>query len=91
MILWLVRFYAIVSGNLIVEYRFSYNYGEVFHDFSENLNLGVNGDDPLGTSHNSLPTDRGAYFNAQSEIIKLPANYNCTTNITLPADFSIVM
>ena len=55
---------GIVLCNRIVEYRFGYNYGTKFKDYS--------GNDRFGTSEGLLSTDRGVYFSGTSKGIIIP-------------------
>ena len=58
-----------------LEYRFNENFGQIFHDYSSNGNRGVNGESNLTTLYDTIPTDRGAYFdNFGSSLVQLPPN-----------------
>lgn len=79
---------VICCANL-VEYRLGYNYGQVFHDFSENSQTGVNGDSSETTDYDTYFTDRGAYFGGDSQRITLPLNDKTSTSLLLPSTFAI--
>lgn len=59
-------------------YYFSENFGQIFHDYTQNQNPAVNGDSNLTTSHDTIPLDRGAYFSdhnsSLSSYISFPQN-----------------
>ncbi|OMJ94784.1 hypothetical protein SteCoe_1964 [Stentor coeruleus] len=73
----------------LVEYRLGYNYGQIFHDFSENSQTGVNGDSSETSSFDTYFTDRGAYFGGVSQRITLPLNDKTSTSLLLPSTFAI--
>lgn len=79
------------SGGKIVEYRPSYDYGQVFHDFSEQTLSAVNGGTSLDAIDDTVYTDRGAYFNGGSDQIKLPPNNNATSSFAIPSTFSVIV
>ena len=79
-----------VLGSIIVEYRLSYNYGQVFHDFSGNSLSGVNGISTADTTSDTLATDRGAYFDGATSQILLPPNDSVSTSFTIPSTFSVI-
>ena len=71
-------------GAKLVEYRLGYNYGSVFHDFSGNSMSGVNGASSTTATDDTIPTDRGAYFDGSKSQIKLPPNDQVSTSISFP-------
>ena len=79
----------------IVEYRLAYNYGQVFHDFSDNSRDGVNGISSTTTTADTTPTDRGAWFpggwgyTSSNFQITLPSNDQQSAAFTLPSTFTI--
>ena len=90
-ILEIYFFILCCSSTKLVEYRFYYNYGQVFHDFSENNLPAVNGNSSTTTDFDSMPTDRGAYFQGLNTKIVLPPNNISTIGFGLPSTFSIIM
>lgn len=89
MVSFLLVLLMYANGATIVEYRPSYDYGQVFHDFSEQTLSAVNGDSSIDAINDILYTDRGAYFNGNSDKMKLPPNNNVTSSFTIPSTFSI--
>ena len=79
-----------VLGSIIVEYRLSYNYGQIFHDFSGNSLSGVNGLTTADTTSDTIATDRGAYFDGLASQICLPPNDSVTSSFTIPSTFSVI-
>lgn len=75
----------------VVEYRFGYNYGEIFRDFSNNGRHAVNGVSHTSTTEDTLATDRGAYFNQGQQTITLPPNTYVTSSITLTTPWTILV
>ena len=74
----------------LVEYRFGYNYGQVFHDFSGNFRDGVNGVDSTTTTSDTTVTDRGVLFlSTSTSRITLPINDQQATALVLPSTFTI--
>lgn len=90
-IVFLVSF-AIVKSSIIVEYRFSENFGQVFHDYSGNSYHAINGESYSSTAKDTTPTDRGAYFDTSGyNIITLPPNDKFSTQLHLPSTFTIML
>jgi hypothetical protein len=82
--------YYQVFGNLIVQYKFGINYGQIFTDYSSYGRNAVNGNSYLNTTYDTTPTDRGAYFNTSgSSLITLPPNNNITTQFLLTIPFTL--
>ena len=79
-----------VLGSIIVEYRLSYNYGQIFHDFSGNSLSGVNGMTTADTTSDTLPLTVGAYFDGPASQICLPPNDSVTSSFTIPSTFSVI-
>jgi hypothetical protein len=78
-------------GEKIVEYRFGYNFGEIFRDFSNNGRHAVNGDSHLTFEKNVKSTDRGVYFNGQrDQVIVFPRNSFVDHDLALAQPFTIV-
>ena len=75
----------------LVEYRLGYNFGQVFHDFSGNSRDGVNGDSSATTTYDTIPTDRGAYFDGSISQITLPPNDKVTTSISFPTTSTLAV
>ena len=75
----------------VVEYRFGYNYGEIFRDFSNNGRHAVNGVSHSTTNEDTLATDRGAYFSGSEQTITLPPNTYVTSNIALTTPWTILV
>ena len=67
----------------LVEYKFWFNYGELFYDYSGNSHYGRNGPSEYDTTKNVYYTDRGAYFNSQSVIYSIGYNYYPNPNTVL--------
>lgn len=79
------------QGSKIAEYLPSYNYGQVFHDFSENALPSVNGISSLDVVNDILYTDRGSFFNGNSDQMLLPPNNNASLNFVIPPTFSVIL
>ena len=76
----------------IVQYNFGVNFGQVFNDFSLNNNYAVNGLSSKTIVGDTIPTDRGAYFQIDdNNIITLPPNDMPTTGIILQSIFSLTI
>ena len=75
----------------LVTYKFGYNYGQVFHDYSLNYHSAVNGISSAVDSADIVATDRGAFFAGGSNQITLPANDQVSTAFSLPGIFTIVL
>jgi hypothetical protein len=59
----------------VLQYRFHENFGQIFQDYSSKKYVGVNGESNLTTLFDTIPTDRGAYFDRdQSSYVLLPPN-----------------
>ena len=93
-----LEFFLILSlsfASKLVEYRLAYNYGQVFHDFSDNSRDGVNGLSSTTTTADTTPTDRGAWFpggvgyTSGNIQITLPSNDQQSAPLTLPSTFTI--
>lgn len=78
------------SQGKVLEYRFSINFGEVFHDYSKNNNHAVNGESSLTKVSNSWPTDRGAYFDGTKTYILAPPNNKQSNPLTFSSTTSVV-
>lgn len=74
----------------LAEYRLSVNFGQKFADYSGNEYHGVNGDSHLTTTKDTIPTDRGAYFNGETMSITAPKNTFITKDLTLIQPFTIL-
>jgi Concanavalin A-like lectin/glucanases superfamily len=81
----------IVLSEVVLEYRFGLNFGQVFYDFSNNKNYAVNGINSSVDSLDTTVTDRGIYMdpNYCNYGITLPAN-DQTSSISLSSTFSII-
>ena len=90
MLIFLLSLFSCTSSSLLLEYRFGYNYGQVFRDFTENLYCGVNGLDSSTATYDTIATDRGSYFLSSLSYITLPDNSDCT-GFTLSSTFSVFM
>ena len=75
----------------LVTYKFGYNYGQVFHDYSSNFQSAVNGISSAVDSADTVATDRGAFFAGGSNQITLPTNDKVSTAFSLPGIFTIVL
>jgi hypothetical protein len=75
----------------ILEYKFGINYGQVFNDYANNLHHAVNGDLYADTTHDTVATDRGAYFTTGNRrLVNLPPNdWSASVVFTLPTTFTI--
>ncbi|OMJ80295.1 hypothetical protein SteCoe_19502 [Stentor coeruleus] len=81
-----------VMSKKIVDYRFGYNFGQVFHDYSLSNNDAVNGDSTSTTTNDIISTDRGAYFSGiNGQRITLPPNSQQSLGISLGSKFYICM
>lgn len=78
-----------VTSN-VLEYKFGYNFGQVFHDYSGNDNHAVNGESSLTTLYDTIPTDRGAHFPSGDSRILLPPNNRNPDQLLLPASFTLI-
>ena len=91
MFLFMLRFHNCYSSKL-VEYKFGYNFGQIFFDYSGKGNHGQNGISPSSTTADTKPTDRGAFFSdSTSDYIMLPPNSVVTSGLALGSTFSITM
>ena len=80
------------SSSKLVEYKFGYNFGQIFYDYSGKGNHGQNGDSPSSTTSDTKPTDRGALFSdGKSDYIMLPPNSEVTSGLAIGSAFSITM
>ena len=79
-----------IESAKVVEYRFGYNYGQIFRDFSNNGRHAVNGLSHSNNDEDSLATDRGAYFNEDQQTVTMPKNTYVTTDITLTSPFTVI-
>lgn len=84
----LISLISLVSSRFI-EYHFYENFGQVFHDYSGNFNHAVNGNSYLTNDFDTLPTDRGAYFDEDETFISLPSNDLVSNEISLSNQFSL--
>ena len=89
MVIILFILFSCSSATKIVEYRFGYNYGQVFHDFSGNGNDAVNGVHSTDSSKDAIATDRGAYLTDGDFQITLPTNDKVSNALVLPSAFTI--
>ena len=81
-----------LSATKLIEYQFYNNFGQIFHDYSDNNQYAVNGVDSTTTTKDTKPTDRGAYFAYSSEnYIFMPYNDVIQTYYTIPSSFSIII
>ena len=58
----------------IVNYKFGSNFGQIVYDYSNSGNHATNGYYMTSDMHDTLSTDRGAYFLDQNRLIRLPPN-----------------
>ncbi|OMJ71366.1 hypothetical protein SteCoe_30452 [Stentor coeruleus] len=83
---------TLVSSTKIVDYRFGYNFGQVFHDYSLSGNDAINGNSVSTTTYDTIPTDRGAYYSYTSgQMITLPPNSQQSNGLSLGSKFYICM
>ena len=75
----------------LVHYKFGYNYGQAFHDYSLNYLSSVNGINSLKDPADTIATDRGAYFGTDITQITLPINDQIPTPLSLPESFTILV
>lgn len=63
------------KGDTIIDYQFSTYFGQIFYEKSGNSNHVINGNNNSTENCDTIPTDRGAYFNntLKSRIL-LPPN-----------------
>ncbi|OMJ72117.1 hypothetical protein SteCoe_29526 [Stentor coeruleus] len=89
---YIVLVLFLVSGNILLEYRFGSNYGPVVVDKSGNNNYGVSGFhyEYYESLNEVLFTDRGVYLSGIS-FIKPPYNDKEKFYFILPSTFSIIM
>lgn len=86
---WLFLMTVLSRATKIVEHRFGYNFGKKFHDFSGNGHHSVNGLNSQTTTHDTIGTDRGAYFYNSNSQITLPSNDLVPTYFNLPTTFTM--
>jgi hypothetical protein len=73
----------------MIQYRLGINYGQIFYDYSGNGEQGTNGNSHLSKNFDTIPTDRGAYFNSsEANLITLPSNSKVSTQFTFPNTFT---
>ena len=81
---------VVSSTSSLINYRFAYNFGSIFHDYSNNANDAVNGDSSTTTLYDTIPTDRGAFFPTGDSRILMPPNDQATNPLLLPPTFTIL-
>ncbi|OMJ66550.1 hypothetical protein SteCoe_36570 [Stentor coeruleus] len=88
----IIQTLVIARTEKIVEYRFSDNFGQVFHDYSGYNFNAVNGDNSLTSDGDTIPTDRGAYFRTDMNcLITLPPNDKIEAGLSLSNTFTITI
>lgn len=87
MVVALILFLFLANGNVLVEYRLGYNFGQVFHDYSGHGNDGINGDSIGSAVNDAFITDRGIYLSDLTSYIKSPYNEKVPININLSTAF----
>ena len=80
-----------LSASNLVNYKFGSNFGQIFYDYSGLANHGQNGISLDVDAYDTIPIDRGTYFNTQSSVIKLPPNNIKNDILKLGDYFSIIM
>lgn len=75
----------------LLEYRPSVNFGQIFYDYSENFQSGVNGFSSSTTISDTIATDRGAYFQDNTGVITMPPNDVILSSFSLPIESSLVL
>ena len=86
-----VLIYAALSST-VVEYRFGHNFGQIFHDYSNNERDGVNGESSTTNTKDVISTDRGVFFDNNSETyVKTPPNDIVATDFTLGSTFVVLI
>ena len=85
-------FILLATSTKLVEYKFGSNFGQIFYDYSELGNHGQNGASTSTTISDTIPTDRGAYFQTTTQsYIMLPPNDFVTTGLSIGSTFSLIM
>ena len=80
-----------VSGSKLVEYKFGSSFGQIFYDYSGYGNHGQNGDSLYQDVYDTIPTDRGAYFNSYDKHIYLPPNSKVSSPFIMGRSHSTLM
>ena len=75
----------------IINYKFGSNFGQVFYDYSGSGNHATNGYYIYSDYYDTYSSDRGAYFQYQDRLIRLPPNDLVTNQLNLNSGFSILM
>jgi hypothetical protein len=89
--IWLIVFILpLIQGAKEVEYRFGYNYGQIFRDFSYNGRHAVNGDYHSNTYEDFHTSDRGTYSKGGQYTIMMPKNSYVTSDIKLESPFTVL-
>ena len=85
-----IKIVSLLASHL-VSYKFGLNFGQIFYDYSGSGNHGQNGNTLDSDISDTIPIDRGAYFNTQYSLIKLPPNDIKPDSLKLGSDFSMIM
>lgn len=82
---------TLVLADKELKYKFFENFGQVFHDYTENGFDGINGayraEDPMDT----IPTDRGAYFYGGDKEINVPLSNSEDEELIEESKFSVAL
>ena len=81
-----------VRSSALINYKLGKNFGQVFFDYSGSGNHGQNGNSIELDDHDTVATDRGAYFrDTKNNYIMLPPNQKNSKAIKLANLFSIII
>ena len=80
----------VIDSAKIIEYRFGYNFGQIFRDFSNNGRHAVNGISHLTATDDIMETDRGAYFDGNQQTVQMPINSYVPTDIRFTSPFTVI-
>ena len=81
----------LVNSERLLEFRLSKNFGETFHDYTDNHRQGINGYKIGRDKQDTLPSDRGAYFRDSQSVIVIPDSDLNGQKIEFFAPYSIVI
>ena len=86
MIKWVHIFLQLACALKLAEYRFSIDFGQVFIDYSGNVQTAVSGSSSSTEANDVVCTDRGIYFSGGDSRVTNPANDQQLTGFVLPSN-----
>ena len=90
-VLAITLIYTTISST-VVEYRFGHNFGQIYHDYSDNGRDGVNGQSSSTTTKDAKNTDRGAFFgDNRDSLVTVPPNDIVTSGFSLGSTFVVLL